>query len=74
MYRVIAEFTDLQDNGYKYKVGDIYPREGYSPTDLRIKELTSVQNRQKKQLIKEVAVEIAVDVDKPKRRNRKSNK
>lgn len=53
IYRVIKDFTDLE-NGHKYKKGDLYPCEDYSPKDERIKELESVNNRQKTQLIEEL--------------------
>lgn len=49
---VVAEaFTDVTDNGYLYKVGDVYPREGTSPTDARIAELLSNTNRRSVPLI-----------------------
>ena len=32
-YIVVKHFTDLQDHGYKYAEGDIYPREGYVPSE-----------------------------------------
>lgn len=77
MYTVIKRFTDLQDNGYKYAVGDTYPREGYEPTAERINELSSMKNKQKTPLIKADAVETVAEVteepaEKPKRRRRKS--
>ena len=53
IYRVIEDFTDLE-NGHKYKKGDLYPCEDYFPKDERIKELESVNNRQKRQLIEEL--------------------
>jgi len=59
-YRVIKMFTDLQDKEYAYQVGDTYPREGLSPTDERIAELSSSRNRQGKPLIE--AVPETVDV------------
>lgn len=54
VYKVIEHFTDLQDNDYSYNPGDAYPRNDYSPTDDRIKELASSKNRQGKPLIKRV--------------------
>ena len=45
-YLVIYKaFKDLEDNGYIYRKGDIYPREGLEPTKKRIKELTSNKNK-----------------------------
>lgn len=54
MYKVIQYFTDLQDNGYAYHVGDKYPREGVSPSPVRVRELLSGENRRKVKLIEEV--------------------
>ena len=74
MYTVIKRFTDLQDNGYKYAVGDTYPREGYEPTAERINELSSDKNRQKTPLIKAETTETVAEVTedpKPKKRGRK---
>lgn len=59
IYRVIKDFTDLE-NGHKYKKGDLYPCEDYSPKDERIKELESVNNRQKTQLIEGMPVKSEV--------------
>lgn len=54
MYKVIRSFIDLKDERYLYKVGDVYPREGYTPTDERIEELSSDKNKQGVELIKKV--------------------
>lgn len=54
MYKVINKFADLQDNKYRYNIGDIYPREGYEPTAGRVAELSGSNNKQKKPLIEEV--------------------
>lgn len=51
MYRVIRHFTDLQDNGYSYLEGDIYPRDGLAVTKERIAELSGKNNKQKRPLI-----------------------
>lgn len=86
IYRVVKHFTDLQDNGYKYNEGDIYPREGYVPSDERIEMLSTASNRQKTVLIEaipevipetesaETVEESAVEEtaeEKPKRKSRK---
>ena len=66
-------FTDLQDKEYAYHVGDIYPREGLSPTDERIAELASSKNRQGVPLIKavkETPQEETVE-EKPKRKKKR---
>lgn len=46
MYKVIKQFTDLQDNNFAYNVGDEYPR--------RCNELASKNNRRGEPLIVEV--------------------
>lgn len=51
MYKVIKRFVDLHDENHVYNVGDTYPREGAKPTESRIKELSSNENRQKTPLI-----------------------
>lgn len=53
MYRVIKHFVDLQDNNYKYDVGDTYPRNGLNVLQSRINELATNKNLQKTPLIKE---------------------
>lgn len=55
MYKVIKSFTDIQDNGYKYKEGDVYPRNGLEVLPSRIKELSTNSNRRKEPMIKEVS-------------------
>lgn len=76
-YRVLKDFTDLQDNRYLYKVGDTYPRNGLSVTAERIAELSSKSNRQRVPLIEEVQEQPEKDEpaeDAPKKRGRKSDK
>ena len=46
MYKVIKFFHDLQDNKHAYNVGDVYPREGVTPTEERIAELSGSDNKQ----------------------------
>ena len=53
-YKVIKHFVDLQDNNYKYDVGDTYPRKGLNVLQSRINELASDKNKQKTPLIKEI--------------------
>ena len=64
MYKVIKYFTDLQDNGRPYNVGDVFPVDGNTVSDERIAELASTQNRRRIPLIEEV-------VEKPKRTRKK---
>ena len=79
MYRVTEYFTDLQDNGYSYNVGDTFPREGVTVTADRIKELSTSANRRGIALIEEVRgaeetaqpEESAPVEDEPRKRTRK---
>ena len=65
MYKVIEDFTDLQDNNYAYYVGDTFPHDGDEVDAEGIAELSSDKNLQGVPLIEEVA-------EKPKRtRNKK---
>ena len=68
MYKVIKSFTDLQDNNYKYDVGDTYPRKGLNVLQSRINELASNKNLQKTPLIEE----IPENVEEPKKEKKKS--
>lgn len=79
MYTVLEYFTDLQDNSYVYKAGDVYPRKGYTPDEARIKELSGKNNLRKRPVIKKAAaVEESVAetaeeiVEKPKRKRKKA--
>lgn len=75
MYRVIKMFTDLHDKGYRYQVGDTYPREGLTADKKRIEQLSSAKNRQKTALIEEVAEKVEKTSEKPKQtRKTKSEK
>lgn len=62
MYRVIKAFFDLKDSDHSYRVGDVYPRAGLTPSAKRIEELSGTKNRQKTPLI----VEEVEKVEKPK--------
>lgn len=44
MYKVIVPFADSCDDGYVYRTGDTYPREGYEPTSERVAELIGTAN------------------------------
>lgn len=44
-YKVIKFFMDGQDNNRSYIPGNIYPREGLTPSEERIAELASKNNR-----------------------------
>ena len=56
-FKVVANFNDLKDNGYEYRVGDVYPHSGFSVSDERLKELSGSNNKQGKPLITEVVDE-----------------
>lgn len=82
MYRVVVSFKDLQDNGYRYQVGDIFPHEGLKVSDERIDELLTDKNRRHTPMIVEETVTETepetkpVDIpevteEKPKRKGRK---
>jgi len=51
---VIKYFTDLQDGGHAYNVGDKFPRDGVSVSNARLKELSSADNKQHQPLIEKV--------------------
>ena len=53
-YKVIKLFTDLQDLGHLYEVGDVYPREGVMASPERIAELSGSDNAQGAPLIKKI--------------------
>lgn len=65
MYKAITAFTDLQDNKHKYNPGEEYPRVGLKPSEKRINELLSSNNKRGKPMIEEVIEE--VKAEKPKR-------
>lgn len=54
MFKALEMFTDLQDNNYKYEVGDEYPRLGLKPSLARIKELSGSDNLRGRAVIEEV--------------------
>jgi len=45
-YKVLRYFNDLQDENYYYETGSTYPRDGLTPSQKRIKELASINNKQ----------------------------
>lgn len=55
MYRVICAFNDLTDGKRLYPVGAEYPAKGIQPTEDRIAELLSSNNKLGKPLIEKVA-------------------
>lgn len=64
-YSVIRAFFDLQDGEYGYHVGDVFPREGYAPSQERLDSLLSANNARHQPFIvevEEVAEEVAEEV------------
>lgn len=59
MYIVIKFFTDLQDEGRPYKVGEAFPRKGKKVSKARFEELASSNNKQGEPLIEWVEAEAA---------------
>ncbi len=57
MYRVVADFKDLEDNKYLYKEGKPFPREGIEVSERRLAILSTDQNAAKKVLIEKVEEE-----------------
>lgn len=51
-YLVIKTFSDMQDDGYKYHVGDTFPHDGLTVSAERIEELSTDKNRRKIPVIK----------------------
>lgn len=52
MYKVIKFFTDKQDMGYEYNVGDEFPRKGKKVSNERLAELSGNNNLQGVPLIR----------------------
>lgn len=78
MYKVIKFFHDLEDKKetksgtvyHAYNVGDVYPREGFKPSDGRIEELSGSENRQGEPLI-ELVEEVEEKVEEKPKTTRK---
>lgn len=67
-YKVIHFFTDLQDNNHPYQVGEVFPRQGKTVTEERLRELSGNKNKQGKPLI---VKEEETFEEEPKRKGRK---
>lgn len=84
MYKVVQFFHDLQDytttkNGtvyHAYNVGDTYPRDGYKPSEDRIKELSGKDNIRGVTLIElvEEQEKPVEEQEKPEKSNKKKAK
>ena len=64
MYRALEHFRDLQDNGYSYDTGDIFPREGLTVDQARLDELASDKNRRHRPMIELLVEESPKEVEK----------
>lgn len=53
-YKVIAIFADRKDNRHRYNAGDIFPRQGLSVSEERIRELLTNENRRGIPLIEKI--------------------
>lgn len=51
-YVVVESFSDMQDGGYTYKPGDIFPRGGVSVSNGRLLELSTDINKLGRALIR----------------------
>lgn len=60
-YKVIETFVDLQDENYRYNVGDTFPHDGIVVSEKRINDLSGKNNRRKKALIEKVDAVIDVE-------------
>lgn len=74
MYRAVEQFADLQDDKYIYEIGMIYPRKGLNPSDERIKELASSENKVGKPVIEFFADPEPVKQEESKPKKEKSRK
>jgi hypothetical protein len=54
MYKVIKDFTDLQDKNHVYLAGDEFPRKGTKVDNARILELSTDANKRGEILIEMV--------------------
>lgn len=53
-YEVIRDFSDLQDDGYIYRVGDVFPHGDDVVDNARLLELSTTANKRGMILIKAV--------------------
>lgn len=51
MYKVIKDFTDLQDSNHVYLAGDEFPRKGTKVSNARLLELSTATNKRGEALI-----------------------
>ena len=65
MYKVLAYFTDLQDNNHPYTEGKPFPRDGLTVSEARLKELSSTNNKRGIKLIELVEEDQVQEQPKP---------
>lgn len=65
-FKVVNDFTDLEDNNTLYKTGEEYPKGDYKPSKKRIEELSGVHPKHKRVFIEEIKVETKAKKSKSK--------
>lgn len=81
-YITIDTFTDTQDEGVSYPIGALYPREGYEPSEERIRALETGDNAKGGALIKAITelpakssdAEVTEEGEKPKKTTKRTKK
>ena len=66
MYKAIVTFKDLKDDSYTYHPGDKYPRDGFTPSQERIEQLSTKKNRRGIPVIEEVKTKKEGQAEEPK--------
>ena len=72
MYKVIEDFTDLQDNNHYYRKNDVYPHSSKNIEEIskeRIKELSTKKNKRGIPLIAKVEEEVRTDEKEKSKKN-----
>ena len=72
MYKVVAEFYDLQDNFKHYLPGDTFPHDGIAVSESRLEYLASNRNNCGHPVIERVEQPEQSEEPKPKKRVRKN--
>ncbi|MFE4523423.1 hypothetical protein ACFRCQ_15140 [Cytobacillus firmus] len=65
-FKVVNDFTDLEDNNTRYKAGDEYPKGDHKPSKKRIEELSNIHPKHKRVFIEEIKVETKAKKSKSK--------
>lgn len=72
MYKVLKDFSDIQDHFYVYRAGDTYPRPGTNPSSGRIDELLGSNNARRRPLIQAVASDAEEDISLTEKKAKKA--